>query len=99
VWQCFRLAKHVEYSKKKISHAEFQRAFCGKCLADGIDPMKASVTYHDSSQGSTSMSNLIIKHHAGEEPPLIMKQKRTLELLGSASESRSSEIRMKPTFL
>ena len=88
VWQWFRLAKHVEYSKKKTSHAEFQRAYCDKCLADGIDPMKASVTYRDSSQGSTSMSNHISKHHAGEEPPLIMKQKRTSESLGSASESR-----------
>ena len=34
------------------------------------------------------MSNHISKHHAGEEPPLIMKQKRTSESLGSASESR-----------
>ena len=88
VWQWFRLAKHVEYSKKRISHSEFQRAYCDKCLSDGIDPLKASVTYRDSSQGSTSMSNYILKHHAGEVPPLIMKQKRKSESLGSASESR-----------
>ena len=79
VWQWFRLAKHVEYSKKKTSNAEFQRAYCDKCLADGIYPMKASVTYRDSSQGSTSMSNHILKHHAGEHPPLIMKQNRKSE--------------------
>ena len=43
-WQWFRLAKHIEYSKWKISHAEFQRAYCEKCLADGIYPINASVT-------------------------------------------------------
>ena len=26
VWQWFRLAKHIEYSWRKISHAEFQRS-------------------------------------------------------------------------
>jgi hypothetical protein len=60
VWQCCRIAKHVEYSKKKTRHAEFQRAHCQKCWSDGIDPMKASVTYRDSSQGITSMSNHIL---------------------------------------
>jgi hypothetical protein len=34
------------------------------------------------------MNHHILKHQAGEEPPLIMKQKRTSESLGSASESR-----------
>jgi hypothetical protein len=28
VWKWFRLAKNVEYSKKKTSHAEYQRAYC-----------------------------------------------------------------------
>ena len=88
VWQWFRLAKHFKYSIKKISHADFQRACCDQRLADEIDPMKASVTYSDISQGS----NHIIKYHAGEELPLTMKQKRT-------SESSGSEIRIKPVFL
>ena len=35
------------------------------------------------------MNSHILKHHAGEEPPLIMKQKRTSESLGSANESRA----------
>jgi hypothetical protein len=91
VWQWFRLAKHVKYSIKKISHADFQRAYCDKCLADG-DPMKASVTYSDSSQGS----NHNIKHHAGEEPLLIMKQKLTSKSLGSASESRVVKSELSP---
>ena len=33
VWQWFRLAKHIEYSKRKISHAEFQREYCDTCMA------------------------------------------------------------------
>ena len=44
VWQWFRLAKPIEYSKRKISHAEFQREYCDTCMADGIDPLKALVT-------------------------------------------------------
>ena len=92
VWQWFRLAKHFKYSIKKISHADFQRAYCDKRLADGTDPMKASVTYSDSSQGS----NHNIKHHAGEEPLLIMKQKRTSKSLGSASESRVVKSELSP---
>ena len=34
------------------------------------------------------MSNHITKHHVGEEPSLIKKQKRSAESSGSASESR-----------
>jgi hypothetical protein len=57
-------------------------------LADGIDPIKASVTYRDISQVNFSINNHILKHHAGDELPLIMNQTLTSESLGSASESR-----------
>ena len=50
VWKWFQLAKNVEYSKKKTAHSEYQRAYCFKCLSDGIDPMQASVVYRDSTQ-------------------------------------------------
>ena len=36
VWKWFRLAKYVDYDKNKQSHSEFQRAYCMKCLLDGI---------------------------------------------------------------
>ena len=49
-WKWFRLAKNVEYSKNKTAHSEYQRAYCFKCLSDGIDPMQASVVYRDSTQ-------------------------------------------------
>ena len=62
VWKWFRLAENVEYSKKKKSHAEYQRAYCCKCLSDGINPVKASVIYRDSTQGTTSMTTHINKN-------------------------------------
>jgi hypothetical protein len=87
VWQWFRLAKHVKYSKQNTSHAEYQRAYCDKRLSDGVDPKKASVIYRDSTQGNTSMSTHISKHHTGEDPPMMKKQKRNAESFSSASES------------
>lgn len=66
------------YSRKQVSHALFQRAYCEKCLSDGIEPLKAAVVYRHSSQGNTSMIHHTSKVHQGasidkEEPPLIRK--------------------------
>ena len=74
VWKWFRLAKYVEYSKHRTSHSEYQRAYCCKCLSDGINPVKASVVYRDSTQGTTSMTAHISKNHAGEEAPILQKK-------------------------
>ena len=79
VWKWFRLAKYVEYSKNKTAHSEYQRAYCFKCLSDGIDPMQASVVYRDSTQGTSSMTNHISKKHTGEDLPINLKAKRNAE--------------------
>ena len=93
MWKWFRLAKNVEYGKKKTSHAEYQRAYCFKCLSDGIDPEKGSVVYRDSTQGTTSMSTHISKYHLGEEAPILQKKKRSAEFSGSDSRgSKASKI-------
>ena len=90
VWKWFRLAKNVEYSKNKTAHSEYQRACCFKCLSDGIDPMQASVVYHDSTQGTSSMTNHISKKHTGEHPLINVKAKRNAE----SSESDSQGIKI-----
>ena len=89
VWKWFRLAKNVEYSKQKTSHAEYQRAYCFKCFSDGIDPEKGSVVYRDSTQGTSSMTNHIFKYYAGEEAPILQKKKRSAKF--TESDSRGSK--------
>ena len=95
VWKWFRLAKNVEYSKQKTSHAEYQRAYCFKCFSDGIDPEKGSVVYRDSTQGTSSMTNHIFKYYAGEDAPILQKKKRSAKFTESdSSGSKASKIQI-----
>ena len=89
VWKWFRLAKKSVYDKKKLVYSEYQRAYCAKCLSDGIDPMKGSVVYRGSSSGTTTMSTHIQNKHPNEDPPILLKMKRCAE--SSESESRGSK--------
>ena len=75
MWKWCRLAKNVEYSKQKTSHAEYQRSYCFKCLPDGIDSEMGSVVDRDSTQGTSSMTNHISKYRAGEERLLFCRRK------------------------
>ena len=88
MWKWFRLAKNVVYDKKKLVHFEYQRAYCAKCLSDGIDPMKGSVVYRGCSSGTTTMSTHIQNKHPNEDPPILLKMKRSAESF--ESESRGS---------
>ena len=87
VWKWFRLAKYVEYSKQKTSHADYQRAYCCKCLSYAVT---ASVVYRDSTQGTTSMTAHITKKHTGEEAPILQKKRRSAE--SSESDSRGIKV-------
>ena len=77
VWKWFRLAKYVDYDKNKQSHSEFQRAYCMKCLSDGIEPLRSSVVYRGSTSGTSIMTNHISKNHKDDEPPMLHKMKRS----------------------
>jgi hypothetical protein len=68
-----KMVKNVEYCAMKASYAEYQFAYCCKCLSDGIDPVKAYVIYRDSTQETTSITAHINKNHTGEEAPILLR--------------------------
>jgi hypothetical protein len=83
----FKSSTSVAWNGFNLRQSEYQRAYCRKCLSDGIDPVNASAIYRDSTvtEGTTSIPNHIhiYKKHPGEEAPMLQSKNRSAELSGN----------------